>query len=87
MSVLIKRKKIEEYTKTIMEYVEVIWLYKMMRRTKSCLLILRSVFRGELCGQRGQNKNSSAVNRPKIGVSLQLDWYCLTHQKLVIFGE
>ena len=72
-----KDKKIEKYIKIIMAYVEAIWLCKMMRRTKYCLMILRSVFRGGLSGEKGKNKNSRAVNRPEIGVSLRLNWYYL----------
>jgi len=41
-------------------------------------MILRSDFRGQLCEEKGENKNSRAVNRPEAGVCLQL--------KLVRFG-
>ena len=78
--------KIEEYITIIMQYVEVIWLCKLMRRTKCCSLILRSDFRRGLCGEKGENKNSRAVKRPKTGVSLRLNWYYLAYRKTVIFG-
>ena len=65
MSVLGKRKKFDEYMKIIKEHLEMIWLCKMMRRTKYCLLILRSVFRGGFCGEKGENKNNRGVNRPE----------------------
>ena len=70
MSVFVKRKKIEEYIKIIMEYVEVI---TMKARTKYCLLISTSVFSRGLCGEKGENKNSGAINRPKIGIFLRLN--------------
>ena len=72
MSVCVKRK-IEEDIKIIIQYVEAIWLYKIMRRTKYYLRILKSNFRGELCEEEGENKNSSDVNRPEIGVYLRLN--------------
>jgi len=40
-------------------------------------MILRSDFRGELCEEKGENKNSRAMNRPKTGVSLRLNRYCI----------
>ena len=42
-----------DFVKIIMEYFEVKWLCKMMRRTKYCLLILRTDLRGEPCGKQG----------------------------------
>jgi len=30
---------------------------------------------GELCEKKGENKNSIAMNRLKIGDNLQLNWY------------
>ena len=50
------RRKIEEDIKIIVEYIEVIWLRKLMRRTKYCLLILRSNFRMELCEEKGKTR-------------------------------
>jgi len=48
-------------------------------------MILTGDFRGELCEEKGENKNSRAVNRPEAGVSFWLNGYCLAHQKIVIF--
>jgi len=64
--------KIEEDIKIIMAYIKVIWLCKMIRRTNYSLLILTSYFGGELCEEKGENKNSRAVNRPERGVAVQL---------------
>jgi len=41
---------------------------------------------GELCEKKGENKNNMVVSRPEIGVTLQLNWYCLAYQKIIIFG-
>ena len=50
-------------------------------------MILRSDFRGELCEEKGENNNGMVVNKPKTGVFLRLNWYCLAHCKIMIFDE
>ena len=44
---------------------------------------LKSDFSGWLCEEKIANM---WLNRPKIGVNLGLNWYCLAHPKFIIFG-
>ena len=48
-------------------------------------MILKSDFRGELCEEKAENKNSRVVSRPEIEVLFLLCWYCFTYQKIAIF--
>ena len=48
-----------------------------MMKGKDLLMILRSDFRGELHEEKGESRNSRVVNKPKIGVTLRLNWYRL----------
>jgi len=49
----------------------------MIRRNKALLNDLKGNFRGKLCEEKGESKDIRAVNKPKIGVSLILNWSCL----------
>ena len=41
---------------------------------------LESDFNGWLCQEKLANKCCYAINRPKIGVTSGLNWYCLAHR-------
>ena len=47
---------------------------------------LKSDFNGWLCQEKLANKCCYAINRPKIGMTLGINWYCLAHPKFMIFG-
>ena len=40
----------------------------------------------ELCEKKVENKNSRAMHRPEIGITLRLSWYCLANCKIMIFS-
>jgi len=47
---------------------------------------LESDFNGWLCKEKLANKCCYAINRPKIGVALGINWYFVGHRKIMIFG-
>ena len=47
---------------------------------------LESGFSRWLCREKLANKCCYAINRPKIGVTSGLNWYCVPHPKFMIFG-
>jgi len=47
---------------------------------------LKSDFSGWLCEEKLANKCCYAINRPKIGVTLGINWYFMGHGKIMIFG-
>ena len=47
---------------------------------------LKSDFSGRLYEEKIANMYFLAVNRPKIGITLGINWYCLAHWKIMIFG-
>ena len=47
---------------------------------------LKSDFNGWLCQEKLVNKCCCAINRPKIGVTLGINWYFVGHGKIMIFG-
>ena len=43
-------------------------------------------FNGWLCQEKLTSKCYYAINRPKIGVTSGLNWYCVAHPKFMPFG-
>jgi len=74
-----KERNWRTYVKIIVEYFEVKWLCKMIRRTKYDLLILRTNFAGKSCGKQG-------VKAWTVGCG-HTENCCLFTSKLVLFGQ
>ena len=47
---------------------------------------LKSDFSGWLCEEKIANKCCYAINRSKIGVTLEINWYFVGHGKIMNFG-
>jgi len=47
---------------------------------------LESDFNGWFCQEKLANQCCYAINRPKIGVSLGINWYFVGHGTIMIFG-
>jgi len=47
---------------------------------------LKSDFNGCLCQEKPANNCCFAINRPKTGVTLAINWYFVGHGKIMIFS-